>query len=219
MPNPRTRHFAYSTERGVSGSTSNRWHLLAPEVPSRRQGEAPTLGVFPEVSLAEARERRAAARKLLAAGQDPSEANKIEKRARRLQAENSFEALAREWHDAQLERWNKDHAAKVLKSLQDNALSVLGDRPIAEIAAPELLDVLRMVERRGALEIAHKVSQRYGAIFRYGIATGRCERDVAADLRGALKTRKVTHMAALSRDDLPTFLRALEAYTGDRRRG
>lgn len=173
-------------------------------------------GVYPEVSLAEARERRDAARKLLASGIDPSQAKKDERRRRVLAAENSFESVAREWHENQTAAWTKRHAQNVLTRLEADIFPQIGPRPIAEIGAPELLDALRKIEKRGALDVASRLRQSCGAIFRYAIVTGRAVYNPAGDLRGALKTpEKTRHHAALSRDDLPEFLRRLRQYDGE----
>jgi hypothetical protein len=116
------------------------------------------LGAYPSVSLAEARTARDAAKRRLAAGIDPSQARKDEKRAAKLFAENTFEAVAREWHANQKDGWTSDYANHVLVRFEADVFPEIGSRPIAEIDAPELLDMLRKVERRGALEIAKRLS-------------------------------------------------------------
>jgi integrase len=172
------------------------------------------LGVFPAVSLAEAREQRAGAKAMLRKGQDPGHARKQERHAALLSAGNALEGIAREWVEKQRNRWTPDHAARVLGSLEEEIFPELGARPIDAISAPELLAALRKIEHRGALETAQRVLQRCDAVFRYGIATGRCERSPAADLKGSLKSPKRSHRAALSAADLPEFTRKLEAYDG-----
>lgn len=166
-------------------------------------------GVYPEVSLQEAREKRAAARKMLSAGIDPSQAKKEAKRQALLNAENTFEAVAQEWHANQLGRWSKRHGQNVMHFLEVDIFPFIGSRPIADIEAPELLEALRKVEKRGAIYMAGRIKQICGQVFRYGIATGRCNRDWSADLRGALKTTKVKHYAALEIKEMPGFLQAL----------
>jgi integrase len=173
-----------------------------------------SLGVYPEVRGAEAREQRDQAKRLLKAGSDPSRVRKAQKRAALLSATNTFEAIAREWVESKRNRWTPEHADRVLSSLEEEIFPDLGARPIIEIAAPELLATLRKIESRGALETAKRVLQRSHAVFLYAIATGRCERSPAADLRGALKTPKRNNRAALSAADLPEFLRKLDAYDG-----
>lgn len=168
------------------------------------------LGVYPEVSLGEAREKRDQARKLLAAGVDPLTVKKEQKRLAILNSENTFEAVAREWHEHQLNRWSEDHAGNVLRRMEADIFPYIGNRPIADIDAPELLEVLRKIEKRGAIDIAHRARQICGQVFRYGIATGRGERDHAADLKDALKTIKTTHFSTLDIKEMPEFLQKLE---------
>lgn len=164
------------------------------------------LGVYPAVTLAEAREKRDIARKLLAAGADPMADKREKRRQARLNAANTFEAVAREWHENQLERWSKGHGENVLRRLEINVFSHIGARPIAEITPPELLEVLRRIEKRGALELVSSIKQNCGQVFRYGIQTGRCERDAAADLKGALKTRKAAHYRTIDAKEIPDFI-------------
>jgi len=173
------------------------------------------LGVYPEVSLKEARRKRDDARKLLASGRDPGETRKAEKRARLLAAENSFEAVAREWYGKQVHTWVKTHAKDVLRRLEVNIFPPLGYRPLAEIDAPELLATIRKIEARGAYDLAHRVLAVCGQVFRYGVATGRCSRDVTGDLRGALTPHKKKHQAAVRPEELPDLLRKIETYDKD----
>ncbi len=168
------------------------------------------LGVYPILSLADAREARDKAKRQLASGIDPSFAKKDDKRRALLGAENSFEAMAREWHANRSDGWTKRYGDNVLHRLETDMFPHVGPRPVAEISAPELLDALRQIEKRGALEIAHRALQVCGQIFRYAIATGRAARNPAADLQGALKPFKKTHYAALEAKDLPDFLRAMD---------
>ena len=172
------------------------------------------LGVYPETSLKEARSKRDEARKTLSDGKDPCLVKRQAKQAAKSAAENSFESIAREWIGQQSERWTADHSARVLLSLEQDAFPTLGSRPVNDIDTPELLEVLRAIERRGALETAARVMQRCGAVFRYAIRTHRAKHNPAGDLRGVLKTRKVEHRAALSRAELPELLRKIEAYDG-----
>jgi integrase len=168
------------------------------------------LGVYPIVTLAEARDGRDKAKKLLVAGIDPSEAKKQDKRQAVINSENTFEVVAREWHQNQLEKWTEKHAANVLHLLEVNIFTYIGSRPIADIDAPELLEILRKIEKRGALYVSGRIKQICGQVFRYGIATGRGKRDHAADLKGALKVAKVKHFAALDIKEMPEFFSALE---------
>ena len=173
------------------------------------------LGTYPEVSLANARERRDAARKQVAAGIDPSEVRKALKVAKGARHENSFEIVAREWHGKFAQKWSTIHAATILDRLTKEIFPWLGDRPIDEIKAPELLKALRRMESRGALDTAHRVRNHCSNIFRYAIATGRAERDPAADLIGALPPVKNKHMAAPTDPKLlAPLLRAIDGYEG-----
>ena len=177
-----------------------------------------SLGVFPDVSLVDARERRDEARRLLASGVDPSAHRKAEKRAAILRDANSFEAVGREWYGKQAAVWTARHANDVLRRLESNLFPDLGDRPIAEITAPELLAAVRKVESRGAYDLAHRMLGVAGQVFRYAVATHRCERDPSGDLRGALTPHKVRNQAAIRPEELPALLKAIDRYPeiGDR---
>ncbi|MGF6465257.1 tyrosine-type recombinase/integrase [Paraburkholderia youngii] len=174
-----------------------------------------SMGVFPQVTLKEARERRDAARMQLAKGKDPSVERKLERDGAAERAANSFEAVAREWFAKYEPGWAKSHAEKVMGRLEKDVFPWLGGRPIAEITAPEVLAVLRRVEARGALDTAHRVHQNCGQVFRYAIATGRAERDVSADLRGALPPARHTHFASVTEpSEVAGLLRAFDAFRG-----
>lgn len=174
-----------------------------------------SLGVYPEMSLDEARDKVYQERKLLSENKDPIQEKKLAKLKAIIRTANNFEAVALEWHDNQKERWTKRHCDYVLARLKADIFPHLGFRPISEITAPEMLLVLRQIEKRGAVDIARRALQTSGQIFRYAIATGRAERDISRDLKGALKTRKKTHYNYLSEDELPEFLLALENYDGE----
>ena len=169
------------------------------------------LGVYPLVSLAEARDGRDEAKKLLSKGIDPSFAKKDGKRKAKLNAANTFEAVAREWHERQKGRWGEGHANNVMRRLEMDVFPHIGARPIADIGAPELLqDVLRKIEKRGALDIAGRIRTICGQIFRYAIQTGRCKHNPSNDLTGALTARKTKHFAALDIKEIPELLNALK---------
>ena len=172
------------------------------------------LGVYPDVTLADARERRAEARKVLAAGKDPGETKKETKRVQTLQAANSFEIVAREWLEKRSHEWAGSTARTRLTRIEMHILPQLGSRPIAEITAPEVLAVLRTVEDRGTLDTARRIMQMCGQIFMYAIATGRAERNPVPDLRGALKTPIVKHYSFINESELPAFIEKMEAYDG-----
>jgi integrase len=167
------------------------------------------LGVYPRVSLAEAREAREKARKLLSGGADPSEVKKDKKKQASLNAENTFEALAREWHEHNKLRWTDNHAKTTLHRLEMDIFPEIGKRPVRDITPPQILEALRKIESRGAYEIARRAMQVCSQIFRYAVATGRMESDPTRDLKGALKPFRKGHYTALDAKDLPEFLNAL----------
>ncbi|SFU75698.1 tyrosine-type recombinase/integrase [Nitrosospira multiformis] len=173
------------------------------------------LGVYPDVSLATARERRDAARKLLANETDPSVVMAVNKRARLQAAENTFEAVAGEWYAKKLPTWAPTTAQKVLRQLEKDIFPWIGNRPIKDIAAPELLATLRRIESRGALELAHRMREYCGMVFRYAVATGKAERDPSGDLKGALAPVKTKHHASVTNPKkIGELLRAINGYTG-----
>lgn len=174
------------------------------------------LGVYPDVSLAVARDRRAEARKILTAGNDPSQVKQETKRLALIKSENTFEAIAREWHENRSHNWTPRYAKNLITRLEADIFPKLGARPIADINAPELLSILRIIENRGATDIAHRAQQVCGMIFTYAIASGRTERNPAVELRGALKPHKKQHYAHLKASELPEFLQKLEAYDGSK---
>ncbi|MFL9914868.1 integrase arm-type DNA-binding domain-containing protein [Paraburkholderia fungorum] len=174
-------------------------------------------GVYPEVSLAQARERCLAARKLLASGIDPSEQKKEVKRARALEAVSSFEAVAREWFESQKDSWTDVYAGKVINSLEVDAFPKIGAKPIADIEAPHMLEIVRAIEARGVRETAKRVLQRSRAVFQYGIMTGRCSRNPAADIDAETVLKKgagVRHMARVKPMEIPQLMRDIADYQG-----
>lgn len=171
-----------------------------------------SLGVYPEVGLKDARAKRDAVRKILADGIDPGEARKLQKLVKLDRAANSFEAVAREWYKKQAHTWVTTHADDVLRRLESNLFPDLGRRPITELEAPELLACIGKIEKRGAYDLAHRVLQVSGQVFRYGIASGYCKRDLSTDLRGALTPHKAKHQPAVRPEELPTLLRAIDGY-------
>ncbi|HEX7082356.1 MAG TPA: integrase arm-type DNA-binding domain-containing protein [Gammaproteobacteria bacterium] len=181
------------------------------------------LGVYPEVTLSEARERREEARRLLRDGIDPGEHKKALKRAQRVAATNSFEAVAREWitkqstpsGPAKRTAWSASTIEQNTERLENNVFPWLGRRPIAEIEPPELLEVLRRVEERGAAETAHRIRSLCSRVFRYAIATGRAKRDMAADLRGALAPASNGHFATTTDPKrIADLIAAVNEYQG-----
>ncbi len=174
-----------------------------------------SLGIYPEVSLRLARERRDEARKLLARDVDPSAYRKAQKKAKRQWARDSFEAVAREWLAKHSPNWTTRHADRVLGQLERDVFPWIGSESIAELTAPELLAVLRRIEERGALRMAHGTLQICGRVLRYAVATGRAERDVSWDLRGALPPAKTKHLPAITDPkEVGPLLRVLNGYPG-----
>jgi len=173
-----------------------------------------SLGIYPEVKLAEARQKLMDARKLIADGKDPSEARKASKRQAMVSAENNFEVVAREWIAAKSPVWTPRYTGFLIKRLENDLFPKLGSRPIRDITAPEVLSVVRIIEKRGALDLANRALQYCGQIFMYGIATGRADRNPANDIKGALKTHVKKHFAHLEAIELPEFLEKVKAYDG-----
>ncbi len=173
------------------------------------------LGIYPEVSLSKARKKRLIAREQLADGIDPGEVLKAKKAATTGHIQNSFEVVAREWHNKFTPTWSSSHAHTIIRRLERDVFPWLGSHDIADIRAPELLAVLRRVESRGAQETAHRIKVICGQVFRYAIATGRADRDVAADLKGALPPAKKSHLAAITDPKkVGELLRAMDGYEG-----
>ncbi|MDO8954673.1 MAG: integrase arm-type DNA-binding domain-containing protein [Gammaproteobacteria bacterium] len=167
------------------------------------------LGIYPETTLAIARNKCLEARKLLTQDKDPSQAKKDTKRLNRIKSANNFEAVAREWHSKQSKIWVPRHADYVIRRLEIDIFPAVGHRSISEIDPPELLEVLRKIEVRGAHEIAHRVMQSCGQVFRYAIASGIARHNPASELKGALVPVKHSHYAAMDAKDLPGFLKKL----------
>jgi integrase len=174
-----------------------------------------SLGVYPDVSLADAREKREEAPRKVAAGIDPQEIRKNEAIALIENTENTFEAIAREWFAMFSKPWAGSDADKIIRRFELNVFPWIGTRPIKAITAPELLTVLRRVEARGANETAHRALQICGRVFRFAVATGRAERDPSRDLSGALAPTKEKHLASITEPaEVGALLRAIDAYTG-----
>ncbi len=173
-----------------------------------------SFGPYPEISLAEAREKREEARKQIAHGIDPSVARKAMKQAETTEAE-TFEVIAREWHMKFTPTWSTIHATTMMARMERDIFPWIGARPIKEIKAPELLAVLRRIESRGALETAHRIRTIAGQVLRYAVATGRAERDCSGDLRGALPQPGEHHHAAITDPkEVAPLLRAIDGYQG-----
>ena len=177
-----------------------------------------SVGVYPKITLSDARKKRDELRKQLQADLDPSAERKATNLRKKLANVNSFEAVALEWYNKQLHTWVEHHASDVKRRLESNIFPTLGKRPIDQINALELLETIRKIEARGAYDLAHRVLQVCGQVFRYGIATGRCTRNLSTDLRGALTPHVMQHQSAVRPEELPDLLRAIAKYdeTGDK---
>jgi integrase len=211
---PKDKIYALTDEKGLSIEISpkgGRWWRFKYRFDGKQKRLS--LGVYPDVSLKQARERRDELRKQVADGIDPAQTRKIEKQSTGDQ--NSFEFVAREWHNKFSADWSESHKSRTLIRLEQNAFPWLGNKNINDITAPELLAILRRIESRGALETAHRVNQICGQVFRYGIATGRAERDPAADLKGALPPAKVKHHPSITEPlKVGALMRAIQDFTG-----
>lgn len=213
---PKEKPYKLSDEKGmyleVTPAGGRYWRLKY-----RMHGKEKrlALGVYPDVSLADARKARDKARELIAKGFDPGTAKQEEKVAKALAAASSFEAVAREWHQNCAASWVPLTGVRILRRLEADVFPAIGRMPIADITAPVLLACLRKIEARGVNYTAHKARQYIGQVFRYAIATGRADRDPAADLRGALAPVKEVHRASVTEPKkVAELLRAIDGYTG-----
>jgi integrase len=209
---PRDKAYKLFDERGLYLLVSpdgGRWWRFRYALQGREKGIS--LGVYPDVPLKSARERRDEARRLVADGIDPSARRKAEKSA----LADTFEAVAREWLEMKRQALAKVTSDKRLRRFEAFLFPRLGRRPISTITAPDFLDALRRVERHGKNETAHRLRSESGQIFRYAIATGRAERDITADLRGALTPLVVKNHAAITDPaGIGQLLRAIDSYQG-----
>ena len=213
---PTDKPFKVADERGlhllVTPSGGKLWRLKY-----RFEGKEKLIsfGAYPDVPLVRAREKRDEARRILADGIDPSEHRKAHQAMRAEVNGNTFEAIAREWYSKQLRSWSPRQAVKVSGLFEKNLYPWLGKRPITEIKAIELLATLRRMEDRGAVETARQALQCCGQVFRYAIATGRADRDITPDLKGALSKSKPKHYAAITDPvKVGALLRAIDGYSG-----
>ncbi|RQZ17753.1 DUF4102 domain-containing protein [Burkholderia sp. Bp9031] len=174
-----------------------------------------SLGVYPDVSLQTARKRRAEARERLAAGTDPGEVKKADKRAAKLAASNSFEAVALAWMEERRVSVELAQYEKTLARFRNDVFPWIGKRPIAEIDAPEVLTLLKRIDSRGARYTAHRVRAELSQAFRYGIKEGYCKADPARDLLGAIPSTRTIHFASITEPiKVGEMLRAFDGFTG-----
>lgn len=173
------------------------------------------IGVYPDIGLADAREKRDEARKQIANGADPGMVKQFNKAAARVSAANSFESIAREWYVKFSTTWTEKHGEKIIRRLERDIFPWVGAFPITEVDAPKLLAVLRRIESRGAIETAHRAHQNCGQVFRYAVATGRANRDPSGDLRGALQPVKKSHHASVTDPKaIKALMQAINDYEG-----
>lgn len=168
------------------------------------------LGVYPEISLNEARNRCLDARKLLDNNIDPSLHKQEQKLQAQQSAENNFEAIAREWHTNIKPKWSERHATTVLNRLERDVFPEIGKMAITDITPPQILLCLKKIQKRGAIEPAHRMRQSCGQIFRYAIANGYATTNPASDLSEALQPMVREHFASIDINELPALLRAIE---------
>ena len=212
---PRDKFYKVSDSGGLYllvKSTGKYWRMDYRYVGKRK---TLAIGVYPAVSLVAARKKRDEARELLAKDIDPSLTKAINKQIVRTAAENTFKAVALEWHAKTSKTWAETTAANIKRYLEKDIFPWLGNRVIKDIAAPELLAVLRKIESRGAHEKAQRCREYAGRVFRYAIATGRAERDPSGDLRGALTPVKVKHHASITDPKaIGALLRSIRGFGG-----
>jgi integrase len=188
-----------------------RWWRFDYRRPHSGKRNTLSLGVFPDVSLRQARDRREDARKLVADGIDPGDKRKAEAVA----DADTFEAVAREWHAKFAPLRTEGHAARVLRRFEVDVFPWIGAKPIGKLTAPDMLSVLRRIEARGAVETAHRTRSDCGQVMRYAIATARAQTDVTRDLRGALAEVAPKHHAAITDPArIGELLRAIEGFSG-----
>lgn len=168
-----------------------------------------TIGKYPSVSLLQARIRQSEAKKSIENDVDPAQQKQDEKKANRFKQTQTFELVTREWHQRNLDTWSVNHASDILRRLQNNVFPFIGHKPIANINVQDVLFCIRKMEDRQALHLAKRILQNIGQIMRYGVITGRVERDFTPDLKGAVKKYKKTHYAALDIDQLPDLIEAM----------
>ncbi|MBA0195488.1 tyrosine-type recombinase/integrase [Pectobacterium brasiliense] len=175
-----------------------------------------SIGVYPDISLAEARLKREEARKIVASGSDPSEQKQVERQAKKINIDNTFKAIALEWHEYKRPNWSKGYAEDLMEAFENDIFPDIGKRPVAEVKPLEMLTSLRKLEKCGVLDKLRKIRQACNQVFRYAIVTGRAENNPASELASALPPPKSTHYPHLLPDELPDFLRALSTYSGSK---
>ena len=174
-----------------------------------------SFGAYPAVSLKDARERRDEARRLLAKGIDPSAYKRQQQEARRIAERDSFQNIAREWHATRMAAFSAKHQGTVMYRLRNYIFPFIGTTPIARLEVQDIMAVLRPLDMKRCYETSRRVLQIINQVFRYAVITGRARHNIAADLRGALRPRRVTHRAAvLTPEKVGQLLRDIDAYDG-----
>jgi integrase len=174
-----------------------------------------SLGTYPDVSLAKARENHSAARKLLADGINPSEERKSRKATNKINSENSFEQVARAWWSSHMQSKAESHKQKVIRRFELYLFPWIGSKPIAEITSPQVLEAIKRIEKLNKAETAHRTLQTAGQVFRFAVQNGYTLRDVTADLKGAIQPTTIKHMAAFTEPkDVAELLRAIDGFNG-----
>lgn len=213
---PREKPYKLADEKGLFvlvNPNGTKWWRLKFRVAGKEK--LLSFGVYPEVGLKEARDKRDEARKQLAGGIDPSEHRKAIKTARVERAANSFEVVAREWFEKNRHTWAPSHADKIIDRLERDVFPWLGGRPVMEVTPPVVLEVLRRIEARGTLDTAHRAKGNISQVMRYAIATGRADRDPCPDLRGALPPARENNFPAITDPKaVGELLRAIDAFQG-----
>ena len=213
---PKDKNYKLSDERGlyllITTKGSKWWRL---DYRFQKKRKTLSMGVYPDISLKEARERRDQARNQIANDIDPSEVRKTVKSEIHNQSKNSFEVIAREWFVKFSSTWSDGHADRIIRRLERDIFPWIGGKPIAGLTAPQLLEVIQRIESRGALETAHRALRNCGEIFRYAIATGRANSDLSGDLKGSLPQVRVLHLAAITEPKkVGELLKVLDGYKG-----
>jgi integrase len=213
---PKDKPYKLSDEKGlylfIQTSGSKLWRY---DYRFQTKRKTLALGAYPDLSLAEARDKRDAARKLLANDIDPSETKKAVQASKMEAGANSLEVVAREWAASYFKNKSASHHDRTLRRIESYIFPWLGKKPISEISAPQILEAVKRIEKLNKLETAHRTLQATSQVFRYAVQTGRALRDPCVDLRGALPATVVKHMAAFTEPkEIAELLRAIDGFTG-----
>ena len=174
-----------------------------------------SIGVYPSVTLKQARKVCGQAKDQLEQGIDPSQAKKARKVELATAQANNFEVIALEWHKQQSAKWSESYTAKVLRAIERDLFPYIGTLPLDQISPPQLLAVFKRIEKRGATESAHRVKQITGQVYRYAVATGRAQRDITPDLKGALAPTQKKHFPAITEpEQVGRLLNMIDGYEG-----